>query len=336
MRKLTLFLTLAVAIFALLFTTGCNDKSSNGTSSAEIVKLYSYIPDSAAGIFTIDFKKIVSLSLLDKFKENTKFEDFGKTQKVFKDYKDFVDKTGIDPKKDIKAAVVAVYGKFNKENPEMSAVISLKYDKQKLLSLLKKSDTDFIETDYKGVTLYSIKKETGKERGFVFLKDDVIVAGTIKGVKKVVNTMSDKGKNILSNSKMKPYIKTAGNSSIFSFVIVFTEEMKKVKGNNMIKADLSKAESIYGNVDFESNIWSGEIILVSHDEEGNTNLVTSLNGLKGIGALAGPEIAELLKGISISSATNSINLTFKISNELMGKLESKVKNKKILELTDNN
>ncbi len=327
MKKLTLFVSLIITVLTLTMTTGCNDRNSNGTSSADLIKLYGYVPDSAVGIFTVDFKKIVALSLLDKFNSDTKFKDFGKKQKFFKDYKDFVDKTGIDPKQDIRAIVVAIFGKFGKKEPDISALINLKYDKQKLLSLLKKSEQDFSETEYNGVKLYSIRSKSGKKIGFFFLKGNIIATGTIRYVKRVINISLGKEKSILDNPKMKPYIEKADNSSLFSFVVEFQEDMKKAKGNNMIKVDLSKAEAIYGSVDFNSDIWSGKMALVSYNEKGNTELANSLNGLKGLASMGGPEVAELVKNISISSTSDSIKLTFKISKELMDKLKSKAEKK---------
>ncbi len=323
MKKTNILLTLVVMISMLALVTGCDETTSVGESAADLVELYNYVPDTATGLFTINFNKLTSISAFDKMKDDMKFDDISKKQKLFKNYQDFIEKTGIDPKKDINSVVVAVFSELDEKNPELSLIANLNYDKQKLLGLLKESGKDFQTSDFNGMTMYSGKNDEGKESGFIFLSDKIITAGSIEGVKKVAELAGKGGKNILADPKMKSYMDKVGGSSIFSFVFRFPEKLKGMKGNSMVQADFSKAEALYGNVDFSSNTWMGKFVLVSYNEEGNTNLVTTLNGLKGLGAMGGPEIAELINNIDISATSDSIILSFKITSELLEKLKAK-------------
>jgi len=328
MKKINVFMTLAVMILMMALVTGCDDKASDGETAANLVSLYNYVPDTATGLFTINFNKLTSISAFDKMKDDMMFDDISKKQKLFKNYQDFIEKTGIDPKKDIKSAIVAIFSELDEKEPELSLIANLNYDKQKLLALLKESGKDFQTSDFNGMTIFSGKNEKGKEAGFIFLTENIITAGSLEGVKKVAGLVAGKsGKNILSDPKMKSYMDKVGSSSIFSFIFRFPEKMKGMKGNSMIQADFSKAEALYGNVDFNSNTWMGKFVLVSYNEEGNTNLVTTLNGLKGLGAMGGPEIAELINNIDISATAESIVLSFKISSELLEKLKAKAEEK---------
>ena len=327
MKKTNILVTFVIMISMLALVTGCDDKTSVGETAADLVSLYNYVPDTATGLFTINFNKLTSISAFDKMKDDMKFDDLSKKQKLFKNYQDFIEKTGIDPKKDIKSAVVAIFSELDEKEPELSFIANLNYDKQKLLALLKESGKDFQTSDFNGMTMYSGKDEKGKEAGFIFLSDNIITAGTIEGVKKVAGLAGKGGKNILADPKMKSYMDKVGGSSIFSFIFRFPEKLKGMKGNSMIQADFSKAEALYGNVDFNSNTWIGKFVLVSYNEEGNTNLVTTLNGLKGLGAMGGPEIAELINNIDISATADSIVLSFKISGELLEKLKAKAEEK---------
>lgn len=327
MKKTNILLTFVVMISILALVTGCDEKASVGETGADLVSLYNYVPDTATGLFTINFNKLTSISAFDKMKDDMKFDDISKNQKFFKDYQDFIEKTGIDPKKDIKSAVVAIFSELDEKDAELSLIANLNYDKQKLLTLMKESGKEFQTSDFNGMTMYSGKDEKGKEAGFIFLSDNIITAGTIEGVKKVAELAGKGGKNILADPKMKSYMDKVGGSSILSFIFRFPEKMKGMKGNSMIQADFSKAEALYGNVDFSSNTWMGKFVLVSYNEEGNTNLVTTLNGLKGLGAMGGPEIAELINNINISATADSIVLSFKISSELLEKLKAKAEEK---------
>lgn len=327
MKKIKILLTLLLTISVFALNTGCDGNTAGNSASVDQSELYKYIPDTATGLFTINFKKLSAISAFDKLKDEMKFQDINKKQKMFKDYADFVDKTGIDPKKDINSAVMAIYSELDNKEPEFSIVADLKYNKEKLLSLLKNSGKVFQTSNLNGMTLYSAKDEEGKEGGFIFLSEKLITAGTIEGVKKVAALAGKTGNNILDDPKMKSYMEKAGNASIFSFVFRFPEKMKGMKGNGMIQADLSKAEALYGNIDFSSNTWSGKFVLISLNKEGNNNLVTTLNGLKGLGAMGGPEIAELINKININATPDSIILSFEISNELLEKLKKKAEEK---------
>ncbi len=327
MRKIYILLTITVVISSLVFFTGCDKEGSNKIVSAGQVNLYNHVPDSATGLFTINFNKLASLSLFDKMKEDMKLGDLSKKQEFFKNYEDFVSKTGIDPKEDIKSVVIAFFGELGDKDPDVSVIANLKYDGEKLLGLLKESGKEMITEDYKGVTFYTHKDEKGKEGGFAFLSDNIILAGTTLGIKKVVDLSKGEGANILNNPKMKSYLAKAGSSSILSFVFQFPEKMKGMKGNGMIRTDFSKAEALYGNIDFKSSNWLGEIVLISFNEEGNNNLVNTLNGLKGLGAMGGPEVAELINNININATPDSINISFKISEELLEKLKTKAEEK---------
>jgi hypothetical protein len=54
---------------------------------------------------------------------------------------------------------------------------------------------------------------------------------------------------------------------------------------------------------------------------------TSLDGLKGFGAMAGPEFTELVNSISISASPENLTISISISNELLEKLKKKAKKK---------
>ena len=95
----------------------------------------------------------------------------------------------------------------------------------------------------------------------------------------------------------------------------------------MFKADLSKAEVIVGQVDYTGSAWEGEIAVVCPNEEGNKQLVNALNGLKGMAAMGGPEVAELVNNINLSASADQITLTFSITDELIDKLKKKMEEK---------
>ena len=122
--------------------------------------------------------------------------------------------------------------------------------------------------------------------------------------------------------------------SIALFLFNISDKLKAIsqKSNmSFVSMDLSKAELVFGFIDYDKRSWNGEIRLISHNDEGNKQTVNSLNMIKGMGALAGPEVAELLNNINITSSSEDIRLTFKISDELLEKVKKKTEEKMLFQ-----
>lgn len=317
--------SITVFVLTLLLISGCGEKAP---TTAGGVNLFSLLPDNATGVVYMNFESLAKLELFDKMIKEAKEKKADKPGKVFKDYQDFVDKTGIDPKKDIHAVAIGFLGKIGSgAEPDVAVVANLNYNKDKLLTALKEGEEKFTEEDYKGITIIQGVDEHGKDFALAFVNESIIAGGKIEGVKKVVDLSKGEGQNILANAKMKSYIEKFKSGAIASFVIDFPEEGKKVQETPMFKADLSKAEVIVGQVDYTGSAWEGEIAVVCPNEEGNKQLVNTLNGLKGLAAMGGPEVAELVNNINLSASADQITLTFNITDELVDKLKKKMEEK---------
>jgi hypothetical protein len=321
------FMTSLIKVFALtlLLISGCGEKAPT-TAGGE--NLFSLLPDNATGVVYANFKEFAKLELFDKMIKEAKEKEVDKPGKVFKDYQDFVDKTGIDPQKDIYAIAIGFLGKIGPgAEPDFVLVANLNYNKDKLLTALKEGGEKFTEEDYKGITIIQGVDEHGKDFALAFVNDSIIAGGKIDGVKKVTDLSKGEGKNILANAKMNPYIEKFKSGAIASFVIDFPEEGKKVQDTPMLKMDFSKAEVIFGHVEYTGSAWDGEIAVVCPNEEGNKQLVNALNGLKGMAAMGGPEVEELVNNINLSASADQITLAFNITDELVDKLKKKMEEK---------
>ncbi len=324
MKKFFMTSLITVFVFTLLLISGCGKKAVKGGDN-----LFSLLPDNTSGVISVNFNEFAKLEFFNKIIKEAKEKKPDKPGKVFKDYQDFVDKTGIDPQKDIHGFALAFLGKIKPgAEPDVVLVANLNYDKNKLLNAFKEGDEKFTEEDYKGITIIQGVDEHGKDFALAFVNENIIAGGKIDGVKKVVDLSKGEGQNILANARMKSYIEKFKSGAIASFVFDFPEEAKKVQETPMFKMDLTKAEVILGNVEYTGTAWDGEIALVCPNEEGNKQLVNTLNGLKGMGAMAGPEVGELVSNINLSASAEQITLTFNITDELIDKLKKKMEEKK--------
>jgi len=327
MKKLTTKLSvLFILIFFLIFS-GCGKK--NETISNGKTNLLSLIPENASGIFSINLEKITKLENFDKIVNKIDKEEKKPSLKSFKNYQDFIEKTGIDPKKDLYSIALGLYGEIGKSNTDIAVVINLNYNKDKILDIFEKENKDYYEEKFKKYVIYKFLDKKKREMCFSFINNRIIGFGPATRVKQVIDLFEGHGKSILTDEKKKPYLNDFNPESVLSFVFDFPEKIKKSEAQqgSPFKMDFSKAEILWGEVDFEENIWSGKIKLVSHDEEANKQIVNMLNGIKGMGAMAGPEIAEILNKIDLSASADNIELTFSIPNELLKKVQKKAEEK---------
>lgn len=322
MKKFLTTSLMTVFVLTLLIVSGCG--GDKGVTSPGGVDLFSMLPDNAGGIVYMNFKEFANNKLFDTLLKEAQEKKPEKPGKMFKDYQDFVDKTGIDPKKDIHALAVAVIGPVGPDKEEVAMVANVDYDKEKILAALKASEEVLTEEDYKGVLI--LKKE-GDDDVFALVSGNIVSAGNIKAVKKVIDLSKGEGKSIMTNDRMKGYIKKFKSGDILSFVLDFPANAKKVHDMGMAKIDLTKAEVILGGFTYTGSAWTGELAMVCPNEEGNNQLVTTVNGLKGMAAMAGPEFGELVNNIDLAASADQVTLSFTITDELVEKLKKKMEEK---------
>jgi len=323
MRKCFLMLSITMLLATLLMIPGCGGEKAPAGEGGEMA-LFSLLPDNAAGIFSVNFKKMAQLDLFDKMIEESEKKETKKPGELFENYQDFVDKTGIDPKKDIHAMVFGLYGELGGKEPDTVFLANLNYTQNTLLSLIKEKAPGFAEETYNGVGVYKFKDDNGKDMALSFLSENIIAAGRPDLLMKVIDIHKGKSQGITANETMKSHFNKIKSGAIATFVFGFPQEAKKVHDSGMFKLDLTKAEAIVGYIDHADTTWTGEITMISHNEEANQQLVSTLNGLKMMAAAGGPEVEEMVKNMDLKASADSVKLKITITEELMEKLRIKM------------
>jgi hypothetical protein len=323
--KLAVTFMFTFTLMSLFVMTGCGGEKPGDTGpaapSAVENKLFSLLPADSAGVFSINIKKLTHLEFFDKMIKEAEAKPVD-SDSPFDSYNDFVAKSGIDPKKDIYGMAAAIYGPIGPAaNPDVVVVVQMNFDQNMLLRLMKAQGEKYAEETYKDVAVYNFKDSKGKDMSMAFVAGDVLAAGYPAGLKKVIDLSKGEGQSALQNNLLKGYMQKFDTNAILSFAMQFPEAEKKVRDGGMFKFDLSKAEALVGHVDYSGGEWQGKLVLVSHNPEGNDQLVSTLNGMKMMGAALGPEIAELLTNMDLSAKSDSIVLKITISDELLEKLQ---------------
>ncbi|MCK4943353.1 MAG: hypothetical protein KAS65_07245 [Candidatus Aminicenantes bacterium] len=329
MKKLFGLLTTLVMIFGLLGFSGCGKSTTADLSGVK--DLLAFIPENATGVFTINLKKITRMDVFKEQLEKSQTEPGMKEKEFFHNYQEFIEKTGVDPEKDIDTMVIAMFKSFNMKmdsNKGVAGIISLNYDKDKVLNFIKEKTGEYTVESHGDQTIYNFTSSKNNTVSLSFLNNKFITFGENAYVKGIIDLKQKGGKSLLDNVKLKPYINEIQSGKVIHFVFGFPKELKESQPQGTpFKVDLSKAETLVGFIDHENQAWSGEIKLISPDEESNKQIVNLLNGLKGMAALAGPEVSELVSNINLTSSVEDIKLTFSLTDELLKKLQAKAKEK---------
>ncbi len=326
MKKKVLVLSLVLVM--MLLAPACKKKAAGQMNSEAMLAM---VPEGPVLLMAFDFQRLAGLNFFDKALKND-WQKNAKAVKDFKDYQEFVQKTGVDLQKDVFAVVGAIYGSFESKNPEALGIINMKYDEGKLLAVFKEKGVFTSEEAYGGRTLYTLKNEDeAKDMRLAFLNKANIVVGSPLQVKKALDLAAKNGKSVLQTPVMMKYVDKLDKTSMFWLAVGdIPAKVKDAPAGGMMPIDLSKAEAFTAVADFKNKTLSGELRLISNNESGNKQIADMLNGLKALGAMGAakePELGELLNGIQLSSAADHVKLVFSLSEELMNKLGDKAKDK---------
>jgi len=314
MKKLsTITIILALIFFSFV---SCGKKvTAPKAGSASANDMLNFVPVEAKGVIMIDFHRAMSTEIARKAIE----ED-----KNYKKYQEFVNKTGVDPQKDVYFVTVAVTEAMEKGKTKGSAIINLKYNKENLLSLIKQQEGELTEEDYNGFTIYSSKKED--EGGcFSFLDDSNAVVGNEAGVKSVIDVLLKKKDNVFKNQALSSLMaKTNKEAMLWGAFIISPQAIEKITSQNPMLSNLKAVDAAILYFDYQNKNIMAEIKVMSSDEQKNQQIADLLNGVKAMGGMAAakkPEIGEFINKIEISSAPDHVKVYAKIPEELINKLK---------------
>ena len=323
-------LALALVLVVMLLVPACKKKAPGQLGSEAILAM---VPEGPVMLVSFNLQQLTSLDFFDKIIKE-EWQKNVKAGEAFKDYGDFMAQTGIDLQKDMYAAVIAIYGGFESQDPDMVGIVNMKYDPAKLLAVFKDKKVITAEEAYGGLTLYTLKSEDEakkKDTRLAFLNKASIVLGSPLQVKRTIDLGRQGGKSVLQTPALMKYVDKLDKKSMFWLAVGnIPDKMKNAPAGGMMPVDLSKAEAFTAFADYKNKTLSGELRLISHNEQGNKQIADMLNGLKALGAMGSskePELGQLLNAIQLTSAADHVKLTFSIPEELMNKLGAKAKEK---------
>jgi hypothetical protein len=339
-------------IFSLIFLLGvigfvaCGKKSEApkaGSASAD--DMLSLLPMNAKGVFLVNVNQAMAIEAADKAIRES--DDYQK-------YQEFIEKTGIDPQKDIYYIAAALTSDLGGKDESGVAIVNMKYDKEQILPLIKEKMSEegeeLIENEYGGLTIYSVEKEEteeeqqeeeqqqeqeeeqeekGLEEGaFAFLDRSNIVIGSEAEVKTVIDIAQKKADNIYKNQALTDLLaKTNKEGILWGAFIIPEKAVEEAASENPMMSAFEAVKAATLLFDYKNQNIIAEIQLISDDEENNKKIADALNGFKAMGGMFAaekPEIGELLNKIEISSTADHVKVYLSLPEELLNKLKSAI------------
>jgi hypothetical protein len=174
-------------------------------------------PDYAAGLNSIPLNcQFVFGINVEKFAQSPAYAKFQQNNPMGNDLAVFVEKTGLNPMRDISYLVGA--GNSREKSADKGIVIvSGRFDKEAIVRYIR-SKSSVIEEPYGGssVMLIPEPKSGAVQKGF-FVNDQEIALGDLASLKAVLDIRGQESKSILSNETMAPLIRSIRPDEMFWF-----------------------------------------------------------------------------------------------------------------------
>jgi hypothetical protein len=320
-KSVVILCALLIAAFGL---SSCAKATAPKAGSAKASDMLNLLPMDAKGVVVIDIHRIMQTDAAAKAIADNK----NKAK-----YDEFVQTSGIDPQKDVFYFVGAAMGELNQKDMDGVGLVNLKYDKEKLLALLKKKGGELTTEEYNGATIYTAAPTEGKKPvSAAFLDESNVLFGTAPAVKKVIDVHQKKADNIWKNEGIASLIKGMNTGALlWAGFAVPADAMKQASSQNPMLGAFSKIQAVVLSFDYKDKNVLAEIKAMSPDADTNKQMADTLNGFKALGAGAAakePMVGELLNKIEISSAADHVKISAVIPEALIESLSQKVKGSK--------
>jgi hypothetical protein len=296
------------------------DAAAPKAGTAKATDILNLIPVDVQGVFFVDVNKAMSTEFANKMIQ----EDDS-----YQKYQEFVEKSGIDPQKDIYYVAIGIAGELEGENQEGVAVVNMKYDPDTVLGLIKEKaaeeEQEIQEEEYEGHTVYKIWQE-GEPMEFSFIDESNIVAGNGVHVKSVLDVLNKKKDNVFKNEALSAIIdKTNKDAMLWGAMLLPVETMEKAASSNPMMGALKSISAVALYFDYKNQNMIAEILAMSPDADSNKQVAEALTGIKSFGAMAAgekPEIGELLNAIQITSGDDHVKIFAEVPEALIQKLQA--------------
>lgn len=322
-----------VALFSLFISfSGCSGEppqKAKEVMSVSATNHLAFIPAETNILFYVNFENLRKSPLGEKLSKELeqKIEE-----EEDQEYLEFVEKTGLDLKRDVYELWFAVAAtEANEEDGGL--IVRGKFDRDNIIDYLKKEKGHEVrERTYKNFKIYEFDHHD--DAGMFFLNDETVALGKVYWLRKVIEQSINGESSILDNLAMTELMDIVPHKDQF-WGIMNLEELTGTWADEIRK----RGSGFKGTQSLENLQWiifhtqvdqKAKVVLegnFSTDEEARL-LSDMLNGFKAMAKLSvldDKEAVDMLNEIKISTKGSMINVTANIDREFFDKMEEKRK-----------
>ena len=336
-----------VLIFALLFVgTSCSKEQGSEAASLAGTKksvkkagktalskdYLSLMPEKTNFLFYANFESLRESAIGNDLK--SEFEKKLHENKENQEYWDFIEKTGLDPQKDIYEIWVGGYAEGEHDHAG-GAVVRGKFDDKRIIKYLEEDeDHDVHQLNYRNHTIYSVKdrRHHDDENEFAFLNSQTAVVGKPSWIRLIIDNFEDGGTNVFDNASMRDFMEQIphkdqlwGVLNIHELTGEWAERIRKQGSTFKGTQSLENMQSLV----FYTKIAQKATVFVKGNfttEEEAELLAEMLNGFKALAKLMvsdDKDAVDMLNDIKIKTDGPVLSITSKVDRSFFDKLQEK-------------
>ncbi|MFQ5676598.1 MAG: hypothetical protein ACE5G1_11920 [bacterium] len=336
-KKIHISMFLPMLIFSAACTGGEEPReaavfSSSGSRAGDFL---SYIPVETNILFYANFNSLKNTPFGEDLSDE--LEDRIKVKPDDRDYREFVEETGVDLQRDIYEVMFASNGRDGSAQLG-GAILRGKFDEDRIVEYMKEERSHRVrDRSYRGYKIYQLD-DRGRRRHndfdgeFVFLNKETVAVGDPEWLENVISLVEDDGKSVKENAVMVNFMEDIPDKEQLWAVINLDEISED--WHRRVRRSGSAFKGTQSIENMKSIIFHAEVHQTATlnlkgsfgTEEEAELLAETLNGFKAMAKLMmmdDKEAVDMLNEIKIRASGPVLRLTTTIDKDFISKIEEK-------------
>jgi hypothetical protein len=301
--------------------------ASTKTLETSFGEALSILPSDCQFVFGINVRQVVSSPAYERFRQKQLQQNNRELEE------EFIEKTGLDPARDISCILVAARS-VDLPNPGTPlertqgkgvVVITGNFNKEAIAAFIR-SKVNLAEMQYEGEAILVMPEGSANtvDKGIVFLTDHEIALGDLESLKAVVDIRMKGNTNILFNPGMASLIDSIQSDEMLWFAGDTSHMFANAPLNTPLGQNIGAIQSIVGTLSVTDFV-KGNITATAVNEESAARLADVGRGFVAFAQLAGdknPDLKMLVSGLSILQDSTQVSVVLNFPTYLLEKLEN--------------
>jgi len=247
----------------------------------------------------------------------------GQNRPMGKGLADFIEKTGVDPARDVFYMVAAGRSEAKLKGEGVAVMIGQFHSDAIAAYIRSKSSPSEMEYAGSPVMMFPERGSENVRRGVAFLNDREIALGDLESLKAVLDIRAKGNKSILLNPAMAPLINGITSDEMFWFAADAAGALSKMPLTTPLGTSVTSIQSVVGTLDVSEAV-VGRITVNAINEDAAMKLAEVVRGfvaLTQLGSDKNADLKMLVGGLKVAQNASQVSIELNFPAELLEKLE---------------